>query len=128
VRSLGLAGRAEIRQGKVLATIDRVIDPNTASIVFLDPPYEMEQEYELVLDKLAAVLAERSATSATNDVPPGLVPGRMPGLIIVQHSTRLDLKKGYGVLHRTRILKQGDNALSFYEPESLIADSPTPTS
>lgn len=116
VRSLGLAARVDIRQGKVTAMIDRVVEPAQAVIVFLDPPYEMEPEYGIVLEKLA-------------EDPPGLV--------IAQHSTRLTLKEGYGPLHRTRVLKQGDNALSFFEPnrfepngepESPLTDSPSSTS
>jgi 16S rRNA (guanine966-N2)-methyltransferase len=94
VRSLGAAARTEIRPGKVTAMIDRI----QADIVFLDPPYDQEQEYELVLEKLAAQ-------------PPPLA----PGLVIAQHSARLVLKEAYGLLRRTRIVKQGDNALTFYE-------------
>ena len=37
-----------------------------------------------------------------------------PNLAIVQHSTRLTLPETQGALHRTRLVKQGDNALSFY--------------
>jgi 16S rRNA G966 N2-methylase RsmD len=104
VKSLGLVNRADVRQGKTTALIDRLVRPTTEYIVFLDPPYEMEQEYELVLQKLAE---------------------EAPGLVIAQHSKRCVLKEGYGVLHRTRMIQQGDNALSFYEPAALTADSPT---
>ena len=110
VRTLGLNARAEIRPGKVTAMIDRIVnpnaDPNAAAIVFLDPPYEMQQEYDIVLGRLA-------------EDPPALV--------IAQHSIRLALKEQYGPLRRTRTLKQGDNALSFFEPnpepESGTTDS-----
>jgi len=104
VKSLALVGRADIRQGKTLALIDRMVRPTGDYIVFLDPPYEMEQEYELVMAKLS-------------EYPPGLV--------IAQHSKRLAMKEGYGVLRRTRVIQQGDNALSFYEPAALTADSQT---
>ncbi len=116
VRSLGAGARAEIRQGKVSALIDRVIDPLQPMIVFLDPPYDLEQEYETAFEKLAAVFAP-----APDD-------GRRPALIVAQHSTRLSLKERYGPLRRTRVVKQGDNALSFYEPDPPIEDSPTPMS
>jgi 16S rRNA (guanine966-N2)-methyltransferase len=129
VRSLGATARAEIRQGKVSATIDRVIDPLQPVIVFLDPPYDAEQEYETAFEKLAAIFADRPAM---DDVPPeldagrsqalldasqkpALLAGQRPALIVTQHSTRLALKEAYGPLRRTRVLKQGDNALSFYE-------------
>ena len=125
VRLLGAAARAEIRQGKASAMIDRVIDPLQPVIVFLDPPYDAEQEYETAFEKLSALFADHPTTG---DVSPGSDAGRTAALIVVQHSTRLALKEAYGRLHRTRVVKQGDNALSFYEPESLIADSPTATS
>jgi 16S rRNA (guanine966-N2)-methyltransferase len=107
LRSLGAASRAEIRQGKVVAMIDRILAPagdrsgdqTGARIVFLDPPYDREEEYDLALEKLG-----------------GHFPERAPGLVIVQHSARLVLQEAYGPLRRTRIVRQGDNALSFYQP------------
>ena len=39
---------------------------------------------------------------------------RPPELTIAQHSIHLKLKDAYGRLHRTRMVKHGDNALSFY--------------
>jgi hypothetical protein len=36
-------------------------------------------------------------------------------MVIVQHSVRFDPGDLHGALRRVRILKQGDNALSFYE-------------
>ncbi len=37
-----------------------------------------------------------------------------PGLVVVQHSKRLALAEEYGALRRTRMVKQSDNALSFF--------------
>ena len=65
-----------------------------ADIVFLDPPYDQVQEYT---DSLLAV-------SRTNC-----------RLAVAQHASRLTLEPQYGRLHRTRVLRQGDNSLSFYE-------------
>jgi 16S rRNA (guanine(966)-N(2))-methyltransferase RsmD len=110
VRSLGIASRAEIRQGKALAMIDRLVDRSASTIVFLDPPYKMEQEYDLLLEKLAALGAQTAGSSAA------------PLLVIAQHSPKLELKEGYGGLRRTRTVTQGDNALSFYQPDSVTAD------
>lgn len=104
VATLGLATRADIRQGKAAGLIDRMVRPGPECIVFLDPPYEMEQEYEKILEKLGE---------------------DAPGLVIAQHSTRFAMKDGYGVLHRTRVIKQGSNALSFFEPRATTEDSPT---
>jgi hypothetical protein len=43
-------------------------------------------------------------------------------LVIAQHAPRLKLADDYGNLHRTRLVKHGDNALSFYEPSSAPKD------
>ena len=91
VRSLGIETRADVRQGNP-ASVLGLFD---ADIIFLDPPYALENEY-------AATMA------AVGDKPAPIV--------IVQHSIRLNLEETYGALRRTRILKQGDNALSFYAP------------
>ncbi|HLJ50196.1 MAG TPA: 16S rRNA (guanine(966)-N(2))-methyltransferase RsmD [Bryobacteraceae bacterium] len=88
--ALGIAGRAEVYTGKSTAVLERV----NADIVFLDPPYENAIEYEQAMELLG---------------------GRENGLVIVQHASRFPLREGYGILKRTRVLKQGDNSLSFYE-------------
>jgi 16S rRNA (guanine966-N2)-methyltransferase len=91
--SLGIENRAEVYTGRTLTVLERV----TADIVFLDPPYEMEKEYEAALNGLGAL---------TNK------------LVIVQHSSRTELRPEYGGLQRYRVLKQGDNSLSFYRSAS----------
>ncbi len=93
LESLGAASRAEVFTGKALAILERV----TADIIFLDPPYEMEKEYEAAL----STIAKSSAA-----------------LVIAQHSSRLELLPDYGGLHRYRVLRQGDNSLSFYQKAS----------
>lgn len=87
--ALGIAGRAEVFTGKAGPVLERVI----ADIVFLDPPYALVKEYDEWLEILG---------------------GRPIGLVIVQHAHRQQLDDEYGSLRRTRILRQGDNALSFY--------------
>jgi len=88
--SLGLTSRAEVYTGKTLAVLERV----EANIVFLDPPYEKEIEYESALTVLAATGNK---------------------LVIAQHASRAPLHAEYGNLKRYRIIKQGDNSLSFYQ-------------
>jgi hypothetical protein len=44
----------------------------------------------------------------------GLLGEKPPALAIAQHSVHLKLKDAYGGLHRTRMVRHGDNALSFY--------------
>ncbi len=87
--SLGLADRAEVFTGKTLAVLERI----TADIVFLDPPYELEKEYESALNVLGASTSK---------------------LVIAQHSSRTALQPEYGGLRCYRVLRQGDNSLSFY--------------
>jgi 16S rRNA G966 N2-methylase RsmD len=81
--------RATVLPGKVLVTLERC----PAGIVFLDPPYDMADEYIGALELLGE---------------------RPPALTVAQHSVHLKLKDAYGGLHRTRMVKHGDNALSFY--------------
>jgi 16S rRNA (guanine(966)-N(2))-methyltransferase RsmD len=90
---LRAGARATVEAGPVLKTLAR----HRADIVFLDPPYPLEREYGAALH----LLAEQAAP-----------------LVIVQHSVRFELHPRYGALARSRILKQGDNALSFFTPEA----------
>src|SRR5690242_916516 len=92
LKLLDLEARAQVLQGRVAALIGGI----RADIVFLDPPYELHGEYETALTKLGA---------------------RSPRLVIVQHDVRLKLDPVYGKLTQTRVLRQGDNCLSFFSPE-----------
>jgi 16S rRNA (guanine966-N2)-methyltransferase len=87
--SLKLERRSTVVKGGVLLTLGK----SQADIVFLDPPYGLEREYAAALDLLAQA---------------------PPALTIVQHSIRLALADFFGTLQRTRLVKQGDNALSLY--------------
>jgi 16S rRNA (guanine(966)-N(2))-methyltransferase RsmD len=89
VAALGVENRATVLAGPVLLTLAR----QAAEIVFLDPPYDQEREYRGALDLLGAA---------------------PPALAIVQHSIRFELPDAAGALARTRSVRQGDNALSFY--------------
>ena len=91
--ALGIADRAEVYTGKVGPVLERV----TADIVFLDPPYALVNEYSESLELLGS---------------------RTAGLVVVQHAHRQPLDDEYGALRRTRILRQGDNAVSFYTPST----------
>ena len=89
LRTLGIESRAEVYTGKAAPVLERL----AADIVFLDPPYELDREYSQVLELLGA---------------------RKNGLVIVQHASRFVLAGEYGALQRSRVVKQGDNSLSFY--------------
>lgn len=64
-----------------------------ADIAFIDPPYELEAEYTDSLNALARTPCE---------------------VAIAQHASRVTLAEEYGSLRKMRVLKQGDNSLSFY--------------
>jgi 16S rRNA (guanine966-N2)-methyltransferase len=68
-------------------------------IVFLDPPYDAADEYEVILNLLGGAAAAFLA--------PGAV-------VIAEHRKKEKLELLYGTLERTRLLEQGDAALSFY--------------
>jgi 16S rRNA (guanine(966)-N(2))-methyltransferase RsmD len=90
VAALGLENRVTVLAGPVLLTLEKA----AADIVFLDPPYDLDREYAAALAALAA---------------------RPPQLAVVQHSVRRELADTAGDLRRTRVVRQGDNALSFYD-------------
>ncbi len=72
-------------------------------IVFFDPPYAMD--YLEVLEAFA-----NAASGLLSET----------GLLIVEHHHKKELPDELGNLHRTRILKQGDSALSFYETSDPV--------
>ena len=90
LQSLGALGRATVVSGPALRELGRI----HADIMFLDPPYPLAEEYGVALEQVAR---------------------GSPKLVIVQHSVRFDPSDGTARLARYRLLKQGDNALSFYQ-------------
>jgi 16S rRNA (guanine(966)-N(2))-methyltransferase RsmD len=93
IRALGIAARCEVCSDNAAAIITRF----ESDIVFLDPPYPREIEYV----KSLTALGERPRP-----------------LVIVQHASKFSnhLNEQYGALRRVRLVSQGDNTLSFYEP------------
>ena len=67
-------------------------------IVFLDPPYEDGELYAQSLLEFAS----RPLLTET-------------GVLVIEHSKRVELAESVGRLHRYRLLKQGDSNLSFYQ-------------
>ncbi len=82
------------RIGKLGSVID---------LVYLDPPYEAEAEYEGTLSFLG---------SARGRI--GLAPD---ALVIAEHSSKASLSARYGGLHQLRTKKQGDAALTLFTLE-----------
>ncbi len=101
--ALGLAHRADVFTGKAATVLPRL----RAGIAFLDPPYELATEYQTALAAL-----DQSETP----------------LVILQHSSRFTPPESSGHFERYRLLKQGDNSLSFYErrpPPTANRQEPT---
>jgi hypothetical protein len=46
-------------------------------------------------------------------------------LVVAEHRRNQNLEEQYGCMKRTRLLKQGDAALSFYEAEVELPDPAT---
>jgi 16S rRNA (guanine966-N2)-methyltransferase len=82
----------------------------TFDLVFLDPPYDEAEEYSVALRLLGG-----EARALLN-------PG---ALVIAEHrgkgGSAQQLEERYGALERTRLLVQGDAALSFYTAQSAAA-------
>jgi 16S rRNA (guanine(966)-N(2))-methyltransferase RsmD len=87
--------RAEDRAVVIRARATERLGRLSADIVFLDPPYDQPAEYAAALRILGR---------------------KPPPVVVAQHAVRFELAEVYGKLRRTRVLRQGNNALSFYAP------------
>jgi 16S rRNA (guanine966-N2)-methyltransferase len=90
----------EVELGRALDLCKR--DGTVFDIVFVDPPYEKEAVYAETLK----VFGEGSLLAAD-------------GLLVMEHSKRVELPETAGKLRRYRVLPQGDSTLSFYRAETL---------
>lgn len=98
LRSLGIAEGFEVQEREVQRAI-RLLDSQAVApdYVFLDPPYRMRKAYEQTLGLLPQLQLLRPAT-----------------LVIAEHEKKFDPGERFGALERSRVLQQGDAALSFY--------------
>ena len=78
-------------------------------VVFLDPPYDEAKEYAITLELLGR--------AAQGILAPGAV-------VVAEHRRKQSLGERYGSLKRTRVLEQGDAALSFYAIDSQPVGEP----
>lgn len=85
-----------VRQGVrvVRGAAAKVLPKHPCDIAFVDPPYDQPKEYEDSMLVLAGM-----------DCP----------VVIAQHESRWVMPEEYGALKKVRVLRQGDNSLSFYE-------------
>ena len=97
---LGLTTGFSIQSGSVGAYLRRAASEGRRfDVVFLDPPYDAENEYAEALGLLGGNASGVRAQGA---------------VVIAEHRRKQTLEDRYGVLTRTRLLEQGDAALSFY--------------
>ena len=89
LRTLDITSEATVVRGSAAILLHNY----PCEIAFIDPPYDQVNEYANALNTL-------SETQVT--------------LAIAQHPSKLILEEQYGRLQRMRILRQGDNSLSFY--------------
>ena len=96
---LGLTARFRIHAGGVSTALREMKSVSTFDVVFLDPPYDAVEEYVATLGLLGGAAAGLLADGA---------------LVIAEHRKKERLEESYGSLARTRLLEQGEAALSFY--------------
>jgi 16S rRNA (guanine(966)-N(2))-methyltransferase RsmD len=94
---LGIRGGFGIHTSTVAAFLRKQAEASF-DVVFLDPPYDAAEEYAVSLAALGVLLVRG-------------------GVAVAEHRRKDKLEEAYGVLQRTRLLEQGDAALSFYALE-----------
>ncbi len=90
VKTLGIEDEAKVVRGSAAELLHNY----PCDIAFIDPPYQQVAEYADSLNALA---------------------GTGVKLVIAQHPSRMLLDENYGRLNKLRVLRQGDNSLTFYE-------------
>jgi 16S rRNA (guanine(966)-N(2))-methyltransferase RsmD len=99
--ALKIGRRFTLEDRGVGATLQQLSKlPEPVDVVYLDPPYEAEDEYSGTLNFFGSVRGR--AILAPHAV------------VIAEHSSKAKLPTRYGALEHTRLLKQGDAALSFF--------------
>lgn len=96
--SLNLPNGAELLETPVARGLEKLAARHLlADFIFLDPPYDEPDEYAETLEFL----------DASHLVAP-------EGIVIAEHEGKMELPEFFTRLERTRLLEQGDAALSFY--------------
>jgi 16S rRNA (guanine(966)-N(2))-methyltransferase RsmD len=98
LQSLGIAEGYKILRDDLAGIIWRLQREHfAADVVFLDPPYRLQQAYEATL----SALADSSLIWAMS-------------VVIAEHEKKFDPGNEFGPLRRIRKLTQGNTVLSFY--------------
>jgi 16S rRNA (guanine966-N2)-methyltransferase len=99
-RGKTFAGSAAILRMDAMDALERLARAGAyVDFIYLDPPYSDTRAYEEIL----AFLGESELLARS-------------GWVIAEHRRKNDLQLIAGHLERTRVLEQGDTALSFYRP------------
>ena len=98
---LGLTAKATVAKSTARSALARY----HGDIIFIDPPYHLEIEYGIAMEAVQS--APLKDDSLEDDF-----------LVIAQHSKHFLLNERFDSLVRMRQVKQSDNVLSFYMPES----------
>ena len=104
---LGMAKGFKVVQASVASYLCKPRAGSQFDLVFLDPPYDAAREYELALSLLGGTEQSLLAHDA---------------LVIAEHRRKEKLADNYGNLARTRLLEQGDAALSFYAVSNTVQE------
>lgn len=96
---LKITDRFRIHPASVATVLRKMKTEAAFDLVFLDPPYDATDDYATALK----LLGGNSSTALTAHA-----------LIIAEHRKKQRLEERFGCLARTRLLEQGDAALSFY--------------
>jgi 16S rRNA (guanine966-N2)-methyltransferase len=102
LESLGIRSGSQVLLVDALRGLEKIAAKHKPSdppfdFVFLDPPYAAEEEYSRVLEFLGAATFLTATTT-----------------VIAEHRHTTQLPESIGHLRRTRVLKQGDAALTFF--------------
>lgn len=98
LKSLGIGAEVEILPIDALHGLEKLASQHAhADFIFLDPPYVQADEYERVLEFIGSAELLSAA-----------------GVVIAEHTKKLELPLFAEALERRRVVVQGDSALSFY--------------
>ena len=110
---LGIAAGRSIESSSVAAYLRRAAGEERRQaerfdVVFLDPPWDAAEEYAATLGVLGRNVERLLAAGV---------------VVIAEHRRKQKLEDKYGEMGRTRLLEQGDAALSFYAVSGASEDA-----